>query len=111
MQVEAEIQMIFTNICIKEVKDKEIVCYNDSGDLVFGFDTAVICLGLRPNNNELEEIEKYFENKNVSVFNIGDSLRPRKIINGIDEGRNIVKLQVMQEWDLEKSRLYVANNN
>jgi len=51
---------------------------------------------MRSENAEFPAVKAYASEKGVKVFNIGDSGRVRRIINGVEEGRNIVKtLEVM----------------
>lgn len=54
------------------------------------FDYGFVCLGMRPENGGLDELQDYFKDKDVEIINIGDSLRSRKIIDGMGEGRNII---------------------
>lgn len=54
------------------------------------FDYGFVCLGMRPENQGLDELQDYFKDKDVEIINIGDSLRSRKIIDGMSEGRNII---------------------
>ena len=37
----------------------------------------------------MNELEEKFVSNGVEVINIGDSVRARRIIEGVDEGRNI----------------------
>ena len=37
----------------------------------------------------MNELEEKFASNGVEVVNIGDSVRARRIIEGVDEGRNI----------------------
>jgi 2,4-dienoyl-CoA reductase-like NADH-dependent reductase (Old Yellow Enzyme family)/NADPH-dependent glutamate synthase beta subunit-like oxidoreductase len=82
---------IFTETCLLEIKENEMICIRDKEELKFNFDIAIICLGLKPNNQNYLNIKEILQNNNVLVYNIGDSYNSRKIINGIHEGRNIVK--------------------
>ena len=47
-------------------------------------------LGMRANTPVLSEIENAFIDTNVEIVNIGDSKRARRIIEGTEEGRNIL---------------------
>ena len=54
-------------------------------------------LGMRANTPVLSEIENAFIDTNVEIVNIGDSKRARRIIEGTEEGRNI--LNVLERHD------------
>lgn len=81
---------IYTETCIKGMKDNLIFCNDGEKDLEFEFDIAVICLGLKPNGKWLNLLEELLLNQSIPIYNIGDSNEPRKIINAIYEGKNLV---------------------
>ena len=55
------------------------------------FDYGFVCLGMKANAPVLNDIKEAFEEDgNVEIVNIGDSVRARRIIEGTDEGRNIL---------------------
>ena len=37
----------------------------------------------------MAELQENFQGNNVEIINIGDSVRARRIIEGVDEGRHI----------------------
>ena len=47
---------------------------------------------MRANNPVLEELRAEFENDDVEIISIGDSVRARRIIEGVSEGRNIINV-------------------
>ena len=54
------------------------------------FDYGFVCLGMKSQSPVLEEIEDTFSNgSKVEIQNVGDSVRARRIIEGISEGHNI----------------------
>ena len=54
------------------------------------FDYGFVCLGMRANAPILDAVRKEFEDEDVEIMNIGDSVRARRIIEGTEEGRNIL---------------------
>lgn len=53
------------------------------------FDYGFVCLGMKPVNDGLKDLQEYFSEKNVEVINIGDSSRARKIMDGVREGSEL----------------------
>ena len=45
---------------------------------------------MRSNNPVLEALKEEYSDTNVEVISIGDSVRARRIIEGVEEGRNII---------------------
>ena len=62
------------------------------------FDYGFICLGMRANTPVLSEIEEAFSDTNVEIVNIGDSKRARRIIEGTEEGRNILNVLARHDY-------------
>lgn len=81
---------IYTDTNIEEVGAREIRCTSGDKTLVFGFDRALICLGFQPEKGILQEFADYFGERRIPVLSIGDLARPRKMINAVGEGRNIL---------------------
>lgn len=88
---------VMIKTALHSVNDNSFTIKNPEGDIVdMSFDYGFVCLGMRSENTELNEVEKYAAEKGTRLLNIGDSSRVRRIINGVEEGRNIVKsLEVM----------------
>ena len=86
-----------TNTSLLNVNDSSFTVRNPEGASVdISFDYGFICLGMRAESAGLPEIEAYAEEKYIKLLNIGDSARVRRIISGVEEGRNVVKtLEVM----------------
>jgi 2,4-dienoyl-CoA reductase-like NADH-dependent reductase (Old Yellow Enzyme family)/thioredoxin reductase len=81
---------VHTNTALVEVtKDHFKVKYEDR-ITTLDFDYGFVCLGMRPENSGLSEIEQFYADKEVEVVNIGDSSATRKIMDGVREGRNIL---------------------
>lgn len=89
---------VMTNTALQEVcEDHFVVKVNDESQDI-NFDLGFVCLGMRsyaPLYNDL--VEKYADT-NVDVMNIGDSVRARRIIDGVAEGRNVIN--VLKQRDL-----------
>lgn len=85
------------NTALQTVNDSSFTVRNPEGDIVdIDFDYGFVCLGMRSENAEFPKVEAYAEEIGVKLLNIGDSTRVRRIISGVEEGRNIVKtLEVM----------------
>lgn len=54
------------------------------------FDYGFVCLGMKAYAPIWDEIQQAFEGEDVEVLNIGDSVRARRIIDGVDAGRHLV---------------------
>lgn len=55
------------------------------------FDYGFVCLGMKSNQPVLQDIQQTFDDESgIEVINIGDSIRARRIIEGTEEGRNIL---------------------
>jgi 2,4-dienoyl-CoA reductase-like NADH-dependent reductase (Old Yellow Enzyme family)/thioredoxin reductase len=54
------------------------------------FDYGFVCLGMRANAPIWEDLLNAFESENTELINIGDSLRARRIIEGVDAGRHLL---------------------
>ena len=87
-----------TNTALQVVcNDKFLVKNPEGNDEEIPFDYGFICLGMRANAPVLNELEDTYANTNVEIINIGDSKRARRIIEGTEEGRNI--LNVLERHD------------
>jgi 2,4-dienoyl-CoA reductase-like NADH-dependent reductase (Old Yellow Enzyme family)/ribulose 1,5-bisphosphate synthetase/thiazole synthase len=88
---------VMTKTALHSVNDDSFTIKNPEGDIVdISFDYGFVCLGMRSENAEFIAVEKYAADKGAKLLNIGDSARVRRIINGVEEGRNVVKsLEVM----------------
>lgn len=82
----------YTSTALEEVKaDRFVVKRNgEVEDLVF--DYGFMCLGMRSNNPLLPDLQRAFEDTNVEIYTIGDSVRARRIIEGTAEGRAVLQM-------------------
>jgi len=53
------------------------------------FDYGFVCLGMKPVDEGLKDLQEYFSEKKVEIINIGDSARARKIMDGVREGSEL----------------------
>lgn len=81
---------IMTDTSLTEVKEDCFVVEKDGELLELPFDYGFVCLGMRANAPILESLRNHFEDQDVEIVNIGDSVRARRIIDGVQEGRNIL---------------------
>lgn len=78
---------------LQEVKPDCFVVKNPDGSIEeVPFDYGCICMGLKSNNPVLDMLNKEFSDGDIEIMNIGDSKRQRRIIDGTDEGRSIIKV-------------------
>lgn len=82
---------VYTNTSLMEVKaDRFVVETSEKEITELKFDYGFVCLGMISNKPVLADLENHFSEKNIPVINIGDSVRARKILEGVEEGRFIV---------------------
>lgn len=72
-----------------EIKDNSFIVNKDGVDEEINFDYGFVCLGMRAYSPLMSELQENFEGTSVEVVNIGDSVRARRIIEGVEEGRHI----------------------
>lgn len=61
------------------------------------FDYGFVCLGMRANAPVINELLDAYSDTETEIINIGDSVRARRIIDGVQEGHNI--LSVLEQKD------------
>lgn len=81
-----------TETALLEVNNDYFVVKNNGEETNLQFDYGFVCLGMRANNPVLEELQSKFEDTQTEIISIGDSVRARRIIDGVFEGRNIVNI-------------------
>lgn len=77
------------NTALKEVRDDSFLVETPEGKETLNFDYGFVCFGMKANTPVLAELQNAFGDE-IEVINIGDSVRARRIIEGTDEGRNIL---------------------
>ncbi|AGK52791.1 NAD(P)/FAD-dependent oxidoreductase [Bacillus sp. 1NLA3E] len=81
---------VHTKTALTEVAEDHFKVKFEGQDSMIDFDYGFVCLGMKPENPGLNELQAYYADKNVEVVNIGDSWATRKIMDGVREGRNIL---------------------
>lgn len=81
---------VLSSTSLLEVKEDRFIVERNENVEELEFDYGFVCLGMRNYAPILNELEDYFEDDEVEIVNIGDSLRARRIIDGVQEGRNII---------------------
>lgn len=81
---------VHTNTSLTEVCNDHFKVQFEGEDKQLHFDYGFVCLGMKPENPGLNELQSYFLPKGVEVVNIGDSFRTRKILDGVREGRDVI---------------------
>lgn len=76
-----------TDTSLLEVKDSSFKVNVDNKDQEIEFDFGFVCLGMRGQATLLPALQENFEDKDIEILNIGDSVRARRIIEGTTEGR------------------------
>ena len=87
------------NTALLEVKaDSFLVKTPEGNEEEMLFDYGFVCLGMRANAPILDAVRKEFEDEDVEIMNIGDSVRARRIIEGTEEGRNILNVLAKHDY-------------
>lgn len=80
-----------TKTALKEVRSDSFLVETPAGPEVLDFDYGFVCLGMKSASPVLTDIQEAFSADNsVEIISVGDSVRARRIIEGTDEGRNIL---------------------
>ena len=75
------------------MKEDAFVVETPEGEIKeLAFDYGFVCLGMRANIPILDQLHAEFDGTDVEMVNIGDSVRARRIIEGTEEGRNILNV-------------------
>ena len=56
------------------------------------FDYGFVCLGMRANNPLLPELKEAFDDTDVAIYQVGDSVRARRIMEGTMDGRAVLNV-------------------
>ncbi len=76
---------------LREVRKDSFLVDTPKGEEILPFDYGFVCLGMKSAAPAFPEIQEAFcDNDEVEILSVGDSVRARRIIEGIDEGRNIL---------------------
>lgn len=81
------------NTALQEVKENAFTVKLPDGTITdLEFDLGFNCLGMRSNNPVLDEMTQAFQDTDITIYNIGDSVRARRIMEGTMEGRAILNV-------------------
>ena len=79
-----------TKTALLEVKDSSFLVKGDGEPYELPFEYGFVCLGMRAQGQLYQNLTEEFSSEDVEIMNIGDSQRARRIIDGTQEGRNIL---------------------
>jgi 2,4-dienoyl-CoA reductase-like NADH-dependent reductase (Old Yellow Enzyme family)/thioredoxin reductase len=83
---------VLTQTKLIEVRDSEFVVESERGRNTLTFDIGVVCIGMQAVNEGVEDLREFCVEHGVTFVNIGDSKKPRKLIQGSVEGRNVLTI-------------------
>ena len=81
-----------TKTALLEVKDSSFLVKGDGEPYEIPFEYGFVCLGMRAQGQLYQSLAEEFSSEDVEIMNIGDSQRARRIIDGTQEGRNILTI-------------------
>ena len=83
----------YVNTALQEVKENSFVVKLPSGEITeLAFDLGFNCLGMRANNPLLPELKEAFDDTDVAIYQAGDSVRARRIMEGTMDGRAVLNV-------------------
>ena len=82
----------FTKTALLEVKDSSFLVRGEDEPYELPFEYGFVCLGMRARGGLYQNLTEEFSSEDVEIMNIGDSQRARRIIDGTQEGRNILTI-------------------
>ena len=83
----------YVNTALQEVKENSFVVKLPSGEITeLAFDLGFNCLGMKANNPLLPELKEAFDDTDVAIYQIGDSVRARRILEGTMDGRAVLNV-------------------
>ena len=94
----------YVNTALQEVKENSFVVKLPNGEITeLEFDLGFNCLGMRANNPLLPELKEAFDDTDVAIYQVGDSVRARRIMEGTMDGRAILNVLESQGYlDLDE---------
>lgn len=77
---------IVTNNKCKAINNKGVIALDKDGNEVqYEGDTIIVAIGLRSKSSEVDSLRDY----SIEFYNIGDSLKPRKVLDAVRSGYDI----------------------
>ena len=86
-----------TSTALQQVHSDHFVVKRNDQIEKLAFDEGFVCLGMRSYAPIMESLKQSFGN-DIELINIGDSVRARRIIDGVAEGRNIINVLRKREF-------------
>ena len=81
-----------TKTALLEIKDSSFLVKGNGEPYELPFEYGFVCLGMRAQGQLYQNLTEAFSSEDVEIMNIGDSQRARRIIDGTQEGRNILTI-------------------
>ena len=81
-----------TETKLVEVKPDSFLIEKDGKQSTLAYDYGFVCLGMRANAPLMEALYTHFPQDQTEIYNIGDSVRARRIIDGVREGHDILEV-------------------
>ena len=83
----------YVNTALQEVKENSFVVKLPNGEITeLAFDLGFNCLGMRANNPLLPELKEAFDDTDVAIYQVGDSVRARRIMEVTMDGRAVLNV-------------------
>ena len=83
----------YVNTALQEVKENSFVVKLPNGEITeLAFDLGFNCLGMRANNPLLPELKEAFDDTDVAIYQVGDSVRACRIMEGTMDGRAVLNV-------------------
>ena len=99
----------YVDTALQEVKENSFVVKLPNGEITeLAFDLGFNCLGMKANNPLLPELKEAFDDTDVAIYQVGDSVRARRIMEGTMDGRAVLNvLEAHGYLTLMKSNNYL----
>ena len=83
----------YVDTALQEVKENSFVVKLPNGEITeLAFDLGFNCLGMKANNPLLPELKETFDDTDVAIYQVGDSVRARRIMEGTMDGRAVLNV-------------------
>ena len=83
----------YVDTALQEVKENSFVVKLPNGEITeLAFDLGFNCLGMKANNPLLPELKEAFDDTDVAIYQVGDSVRARRIMEGTMDGRAVLNV-------------------
>ena len=83
----------YVDTALQEVKENSFVVKLPNGEITeLAFDLGFNCLGMKANNPLLPELKEAFDDTDVAIYQVGESVRARRIMEGTMDGRAVLNV-------------------